>query len=393
MTAATGTASLVGDKRIAIVGGGPAGLMLARLLQMRGAGVEVFEADAAQDSRNQGGSLDLHEDSGQLAMRRAGLEDQFRSISRPEGQASKVFDKYGRLCVDLRAEDEYQVCPEIDRGALHRLLLEALKPGTVTWGSRLLHAEPDSGRFQLTFQNGHRAVADLLFGCDGAWSKVRPLVSPSQPHYSGVTFIETRLSSPDADHPEVARLVGPGNVMAVGDNKALMAQRNGNGDIRVYVALRVPQAWTRHCGLDFGRLAEARAGLLKLFSGWSPRLRAMLEEADDCFVPRPLFTFPPQQIWRSLPNATLLGDAAHVMPPFTGKGANYAMLDAAELADNLTSGCFTDLTAAIRDYEATMLTRMKLAIGETLASQDLMIAPDAPAGLSALVEQRMKRQG
>lgn len=116
---------LLHSKRIAIIGGGPAGLTLARLLQMRGIAVTVYERDASADARGQGGSLDLHEDSGQLALKAAGLGEQFHGVSRPDGQNSRVFDKHGQMHAELRAEDEVATRPEIDRGELRDLLLRS----------------------------------------------------------------------------------------------------------------------------------------------------------------------------------------------------------------------------------------------------------------------------
>lgn len=383
--------SLLYQKHVAIAGAGPAGLTLARLLQMQGAKVQVLELDTSPEARSQGGSLDLHEDSGQLALQKAGLEDLFHGVSRPEGQLSKVFDKHGTMHVELRAEDEQQTRPEIDRGALRDLLLGSLVPDTVVWGRTLSRVEQaENGRLRLIFKESPDLETDLLIGCDGTWSKVRPIVSDMRPHYSGVTFIETRLTSPDMHHPDVAEMVGLGNLMVLGDNKALMAQRNGDGHIRIYVALRVPEDWTQQCGLDFGQPSQARAGLLNLFEGWDTKLTEMLRASDDLFLPRPLFTFPPEQTWHPQPNVTLLGDAAHVMPPFTGKGANFAMLDAVELADCLLSGQFADVAKALRAYEIKMLARMSDAISETLAAQELMIAANAPEGLEAHVQSHLK---
>jgi 2-polyprenyl-6-methoxyphenol hydroxylase-like FAD-dependent oxidoreductase len=393
MSSATAKASLLVDKSVAIVGAGPSGLTLARLLQMRGATVHVFESDSSSAARDQGGSLDLHEDSGQIAVRKAGLEDRFLAMSRAEAQTSRVFDKHGVIHLDLRPQDEKATRPEIERGELRGLLLGSLAPSTVEWERRLRKVERTrDDRHLLTFENGPPVTADLLFGCDGTWSKVRPLVTREEPRYAGLTFVESRLSSPDTRHPKVAEMVGPGTIMVTSDNKALMAQRNADGNIRIYVTLRVAEDWAERYGLDFGEPANAREGLLKYFEGWAPHVREMLTGCDDYFIPRPLYTLPPEQTWQARPDVTLLGDAAHVMPPFTGKGANYAMLDAVELADNLTSGRFSDIASALRAYETIMLRRMSKAIAETLADQDVLIAPRAPEGIVALFRRRIRQQ-
>jgi 2-polyprenyl-6-methoxyphenol hydroxylase-like FAD-dependent oxidoreductase len=113
--------------------------------------------------------------------------------------------------------------------------------------------------------------------------------------------------------------------------------------------------------------------------------------AADVFIPRSLYTHPPRQAaWLVRANVTLLGDAAHVMPFFTGKGVNLAMLDAVELADNLTSGKFSDIAQAIRAYETRMFNRMAAAISETLADQDVFISHDAPAGIKELLLRRIE---
>ena len=76
--------------RIAIIGGGPGGLMLARLLQLRGLSPVVFERDAHAEERPQGGSLDLHGETGQRAMRLARLEAEFAAAARPENGGAGV---------------------------------------------------------------------------------------------------------------------------------------------------------------------------------------------------------------------------------------------------------------------------------------------------------------
>jgi len=390
MSASHNPPALLTGKKIAIVGGGPSGLTLARLLQMRGGDVQVYELDATPDARNQGGALDLHEESGQVAMRQAGLLDKFYAAARPEGQSTKVLDRHGVIFVETDVRQEVEVRPEIDRGDLRKLLVEALKPGTVNWGRRLERVErTPEGRRRLIFADHPAAEADLLFGCDGTWSRVRPVLTPVKPRYAGVTFVETRISDADARHPDVADLVGPGMIMTTGDNKAMIAQRNTSGHVRVYVVLRVPERWSVECGIDFDAPSAARKDLLKLYDGWAPKVRRLLEATDDIFIPRPLYVLPADQSWPSQPDVTVLGDAAHVMPPFTGRGANLAMLDAVELAENLTSGRFAEVGAAIQAYETAMQARMERAITEVLDDQDVLIAADAPARVKDLFQRRI----
>jgi 2-polyprenyl-6-methoxyphenol hydroxylase-like FAD-dependent oxidoreductase len=381
---------LLRGKRIAIVGAGPCGLTLARLLQLKGADVRIFEMESSTTARNQGGSLDLHEDSAQLALRRAGLHEKFLAACRPEGQAIKVVDKHGRMFIDLKPKDEAETRPEIDRGVLRGLLVDSLKPETIQWGQPIESVErSEQGPLRLTLGGGRHADVDLLFGCDGAWSKVRPFLSTTKPYYCGITTVETWISSVDTRHPALAELVGPGIFLATSDDKALVAQRNGDGNIRVYVTLRVPEEWTQRCGFPFNQVDAARQGLLNVFDGWAPHLRELLKAAE-IFIPRSLYTHPPRQAaWLARSNVTLLGDAAHVMPFFTGRGVNLAMLDAAELADNLTSDRFRDLDQAIRAYETSMRNRMAAEIGDTLADQDVFISRDAPAGIEDLLRRRI----
>jgi 2-polyprenyl-6-methoxyphenol hydroxylase-like FAD-dependent oxidoreductase len=385
-----GAASLLHGKRIAIAGAGPCGLTLARLLQQKGADVRVFELESSHAARNQGGSLDLHEDSGQLALRRTGLHEKFLAASRPEGQAVRVVDKHGKMFIDLRPKDDTQARPEIDRGVLRGLLIDSLAGGAIQWGQQIEGVERSTqGRLRLAFAAGQPMEVDLLFGCDGTWSKVRPLLSTTKPYYCGISIVEAWISSVDTRHPGVAELVGPGIFLATSDDKALIAQRNGDGNIRVYVTLRVPEDWTQRSGLAFNQIDATRQGLLNIFAGWAPHLGELLKAAD-VFIPRSLYTHPPRQsAWLAQSDATLLGDAAHVMPFFTGKGVNLAMLDAVELADNLTSGKFSDIAQALRAYETSMFNRMAAAISETHRDQDVFISREAPAGIEDLLRRRI----
>ena len=106
--------------RISIIGAGPGGLMLARLLRVHGIPSRIYEADASATARPQGGSLDLHPEDGLLAVSTAGLFDRFRQHARYEGQQTRIYDK-GMLLLDVkgdegdRAPDGESARPEIDR--------------------------------------------------------------------------------------------------------------------------------------------------------------------------------------------------------------------------------------------------------------------------------------
>lgn len=376
-------AHLLRGKRIAIVGGGPAGLTLARLLQMNSVSVHVFERDAQAHARLQGGSLDLHESSGQRALARCGLTEPFSAVARPDGQATCVVNKNGIRLAASTADDDGDSRPELDRGALRDLLLGSLIEGTVRWGHPLGAIVPKADRYVLVFDGKQLELFDLVIGADGFRSMVRSLITPIASCYTGVSFIETCLSRVDERHPAIAGYVGPGNVLALGDNKGLLAQRNGDGSIRVYIARRVPDRWCRANGIGVLAAAQIRECLLAWFPDWAPELVDMVRHSDDSFLPWPLHAFPPDQDWDTRPGLCIIGDAAHVMPPFLGQGANMAMLDAVELSDHLTSGHFAHLTEAIAAFEQAMRRRTGPLISGSLQTQDLLFADDAPEALVA----------
>jgi 2-polyprenyl-6-methoxyphenol hydroxylase-like FAD-dependent oxidoreductase len=381
------------NKPVTIIGAGPSGLTLARLLQIRGIKVRVFELDASFEARDQGGTFDLHDDGGQKALFEAKLENEFKKLSRPEGQSFKLLDRNGNVHYEKLANPDDHSRPEIDRQVLRNLLLNSLEPNTVIWNKHVINIESiGDGQHRLFFKDGTIETTDFLVGADGTWSKVRPLLSSIQPIYTGVTFVEICISNPKIVSPHISELVGQGSASVLSDNKGLMAQRNGDQSIRIYVALRVPEDWMK--GFDFSQPRAIRAMLLDVFSGWKPELLEMLKRCDDNFVPRPLYALPLEQCWTTKPGLTAIGDAAHVMSPFAGQGANLAMLDALELADCLTSKECTNLTsatAALKSFEEAMINRARGAAEKTLRNLNAMLAEDAPAQIVKIM-QRFTRE-
>lgn len=362
---------------IAIIGAGLGGLMLARVLHVHGIAATVYEADASPQARRQGGMLDIHEETGQQALRAAGLHDAFRTLIHAGGEASRVLDQHGTVLHD-EGDDGTGGRPEVARGELRRILLDALPDGSVRWGHKLAAATAlDGGRHQLTFAHGATITADLLVGADGAWSRVRPLLSSAQPAYSGIAFIETYLFDSDHRHRASAQAVGDGALFALAPGKGIQAHREADGVLHAYVALSQPEDWL--ASIDFADPAAARACIAAQFAGWAPALTALITDADTPPVPRPVHLLPVDHRWQRVPGVTLLGDAAHLMAP-AGEGANLAMLDGAELAQALAAQP-NDMAAALLAYETALFARSSAAAAESERILRLCFGEDAPHGL------------
>ncbi len=362
---------MTSHQTIAIVGGGPGGLLLARLLILRGQSVTVFERDAHANERPQGGSLDLHAQTGQRAMRLAGLEDEFEAASRPEDQGDRLYDQYGALLFDRDGAGDDR--PEIDRTALRDILLASLPLGVVRWASRVEAILPDATGGHEVLSNGVREHFDVVVGADGAWSRVRPLLSEVKPIYEGVTLIELGFDS--RSHPHVDRLVGSGKMFAAGQNRLLIAQRNGQGHVRCYAGLRIAKRslpeWTN------AEAETVRGWLRTAFDGWASSLTYIFERGDFLGV-RPLYALPIGFRWANRSGLTLLGDAAHLMSPFSGEGVNLALADAVDLSEALTGG---NGPSAMIEYEASIVDRAAIAAEGAAGGLRSSFADDAAAAV------------
>ncbi|MFI6042463.1 FAD-dependent oxidoreductase [Nocardia sp. NPDC051321] len=345
--------------RIAVVGAGIGGLACARGLRTHGFAVTVFERDASPRARRQGGMLDLHTPTGQAALRTIGLFDRFLNSARPEAQEMRALDPVTAelLHHELPVEGEHSA-PEIDRGQLRELLLDSLEPGTVHWGRPVERVTPrPDATSRLRFADGTTEDFDLVVGADGAWSRIRAAVSAATPTYLGNSVVESSVTDLGR-HPALAALVGPGTLIATAGATMLSAQRAADGRLGVYAGLaEVPVDWHVVAGIDLGDPAAVREHLLGRFDGWHDSLRELIRHSTD-FVNRPLYVLPVGHGWDHVPGVTLLGDAAHLMPPY-GVGANLALLDGADLATALAT--HPELDQAVRAYEHTAIPRATAA--------------------------------
>ncbi|WP_369166480.1 FAD-dependent oxidoreductase [Streptomyces sp. R28] len=338
---------------VTIIGAGLGGLVLARVLHVHGIPVTVYEAESSPSARMQGGMLDIHDHNGQLALKAAGLMDEFLAIVLEGREAMRVLDRDGTVLLD-EADDGTGGRPEVQRGELRQILLDSLPTGTVTWGHRVSSTRAlGEGRYEVTFADGTTATTSLLVGADGAWSRVRPLLSATTPEYAGTSFVETYLFDADSRHPAAAKAVGGGSMIAPSPGKEIFAHRESGDTLHTYVALSKPQDW--FAAIDFTDAATATARIAAEFDGWAPELTALITDGDTAPVLRPHYALPTGHRWDRVPGVTLLGDAAHLTAP-NGEGANLAMLDGAELGKALAAHP-GDVEAALTEYEQAMFPR------------------------------------
>lgn len=384
MTAAPGLT----PRTIAIIGGGPCGLTLARLLQVKGiSDYVVFERDAAPPSSaaspnatrlRAGGSLDLHPDSGQRALREAGLHGQFAAMAR-WGAATvlRIAGKDGAVVFETGDDRDL---PEIDRVDLRQILLDSIPAEKIRWGCKAAGAEMAEDGPVVTFEDGQVVKGvGLVVGCDGLWSKIRPLIHPVEPDYSGRTIIESRVAPSHPVYAKVAARTGEGFLMCLQDGKGIMAMRQGDASYRLYVNLEVPETYLDDGAVDLAD-AEATSTLLTtspdFYADWADELKAFIRAGTDCY-PWRLYSLPVDSLaWEpaSVPGVTVAGDAAHVTMPYAGEGVNCSMADALVLAEKIAEyGTEREgLQRAVREYEADMQVRAKGLITRTERNGELL---------------------
>jgi len=367
--------------RIAIIGAGLSGLTLARVLHENGIACTVYERDASPTARRQGGQLDIHEDTGQEALREANLHDAFLRLVHTGAEASRVLDRYNTLLHES-VDDGNGGRPEVDRGQLRQLLLDSLPEGTVRWAKKLVDVQVlGNGTHALRFADDSTVTCQLLVGGDGAWSCIRALVSAVTPAYTGISFVEWYLPNATRNEPACAQVVGNGALFALAPGHGILAHKENSGSLHLYAAVRAPESWLST--IDFTNVAQGRQALLRRFEGWAPELRALIEKAEGALTPRHLCALPVGHQWQQKPGVTLLGDAAHLMSPFAGEGANLAMFDGSELGKALVKHG-DDMNAAVREYERAMFPRSARSAQESLDNMALMFGDQTPHALAEM---------
>lgn len=346
-------------KHIAIVGGGPGGLMLGLLLQRQGFSFTIYERGYQNMHSDRGGSLDIHDDSGQLPLKEAGIFENFRKHARYEGEDTRIVNKDGEILYDEDAEGEGNR-PEIDRGKLCDIIMEQIHPENIKYGFKFEKLiQRDNGEVELVFENGTTVMTNLVIGADGAFSQIRSYLTNAKPEYTGISMIE--MNSDENEHPDLLKFNKNGKLIGLGGDQAILGQRNGDGRIMAYISFK-----TKYEKLDEYRnlsLDTLKERLLAEYSDWDSELKNYIAYSYDDIKFRRIYKLPIGLTWATQPNITIIGDAAHLMSPFAGEGVNMALYDAYLLAESFKN--FNNLTEVLKVYEQQMFETTKVHAKES----------------------------
>jgi salicylate hydroxylase len=372
--------------RVAIVGGGIGGATAAIALARKG--IEVTVLEQADEIPAVGASFQL----GPNALRLTdalGLLPALRQIGvRPEAVEFRRWDDGSLLLhTDLGEPMEAHFgAPQLDffRPDLHRLLADALPPGTLQLDSRVTAVEQDDDGVDVLLADGRRLRADVAVAADGIRSPIRgQLVGADDPIFSGTVVyrgVVPRELVADV-HPDLV------NLYWLGPYRHGVSYWISSGRLLAVNCAVQRAEWSRESWTLEAPAEEA----LEAFDGWDPSLLARIERCGTLlrgavFVRRPLVRW-------SFGRVVLLGDAAHAMEPFQAQGAAQAVEDSFVLAECLAAAP-DDPVAALARYEAVRRSRAEGLQTSSHTAADVFYLPDGEeqrkrdAGYATLRESR-----
>lgn len=376
--------------KIAIIGAGPAGLTLARLLHVSDAKTDVtlYELDASPTSRLlTGGTLDLHTSTGLAAVRKCGLWDSFLKYARYDGDEKIIADKNATVLVHIGGGKKSGIqgdVPEIDRERLKEILLESVPEECVRWGRKLREVTED-GMLRFDGRKEVEGPFDLIVGADGAWSKVRARLHEDQPVYSGVSGYEMDIPEPAKTCPRVHKMVGKGGYLGNSDRMFLNAQRMGDESLKVRSWYLCPKGEAKETLKKCGKQGTLEK-ILERYASWAPEMTEFLRQGDvESLREWTCYELPVGSKWEHKQGFTLMGDAASLATPFSGEGVNKAMQDSLELAEFIEKSQDPNdeltLDQAVQRYEESMFPRSEKIQATTMTNKLFAFGPDAPIGI------------
>jgi len=339
--------------RIAIVGGGIAGLAFALALHRRGLACTVYESAREVKELGVGITLLPH---GMRELTALGLEERLRAVA-IENEESVFFNRFGQLIYrEPRGRFAGYEHPElgIHRGKLHRVLFDAaterLPAGSIVTGRRCDGVEQDAGGVSLRIA-GEAIRADIAVACDGFNSVVRRQFYPDErPAFTGInTWRGVTRRKPILGGRSYLRIgtVDTGKIVIY----PIVDDVDGEGNqlVNWMAEMRMPgepmNDWNKP-----GKLED----FIGIYSEWSFGFLDVPQmiRAADTILEYPMVDKDPVDRW-TFGRVTFMGDAAHPMYPRGSNGAAQALIDARVLADELAKG--GDPMAALAAYEKKRL--------------------------------------
>lgn len=352
---------LLQNKKVAVIGAGPVGLAFSRLLQQAGVNVNVYERDVNEHVRIKGGTLDLLKDMGQKVFEKAGLLQEYFNNARPT--ARRIADTNGNIIQIIPSSDN----PEIDRNDLRRILLRSLQPETVVWNRKFVFLEEQNETFQIHFENAITETADLVIGANGIMSNLRKKVTEIPARYTGTVAITGEIANYETRCLHFKKICEKDKIIVRDKHVFFLSQPKANSELYYYVCFQQPESWVKENNINFKDNEQVCELVNNLLANWNDVYKELIAATDE-FTLLPLRQVPLEN-WQPHKHITLIGDAAHGMPPYAGVGVNTGLLDALYLSENLTNEKFHNIQAAIDNYEEKMFEYASEAQQQTATNE------------------------
>ena len=311
--------------KIAIVGGGLAGLAAAHALQTFGMKAEVFETAPALGEI--GAAVNVSPQAVK-ALQAIGVGDQVAAVG---NTSPGIYTRNMQTGEFLELNDRHKAAARYGAPyyTFHRAdLLDALASGldhrAIHLDHRLTGLAERSDGILLAFANGTEVEAEIVIGADGVRSVIRQaLYGDDNPTYTGQMVWRALLNGGDVP----AEVLEPtGHIQWVGPGCHLLAYYIRGRKLVNIVTQEDTDKWVEEGWSTRGDPDEMRLS----FPNPEPRLEKLLSLVTECSK-WGLFTRPLTPNW-GRGRIQLIGDAAHAMLPNAGQGACQAFEDAYILA-------------------------------------------------------------